>query len=403
MSIVDLRKLLLSTVIFIGMSALGFTSQALAQDDEDLAEEEAVEEITVTGSRIRRTEFTSASPIQVINMEMSSLAGLIDVTDILQKSTIAGNAGQINNLLSGFVVEGGPGVNTVDLRGLGAEKTLVLMNGRRISPAGTRGQVSSVDLNTLPTSIIQRIEILKDGASSIYGSDAVAGVVNIITRTDIDGVVGHLRTSSPADSGGEIFSADVAIGFNNDRGSFLFGAEYFERRSLREGDRDWSQCRTDFTFDPVTGDDTSVIDPTTGQAKCWDSNANDYVIVVGGPFGGRWIRDPAEDGTVSGIPGWRIGSLAERKFDHPRQDLAHIISPVTRLSLFSFGQMDFDTLGGIEGYYEFLFNNRRSNQHGGPRQIAPRVIGSLFGVPANPGDPFDPNVSHLSGTGRERW
>jgi iron complex outermembrane receptor protein len=156
-------------------------STVSAQEDSDAAAGE-VEEIVVTGSRIRRDEFTSASPVQVIDMEMSTLAGLIDTTEILQGSTVAANSSQINNLLGGFVVNGGPGVNTLDLRGLGANKTLVLLNGRRLNPAGTRGTVAAVDLNTLPASVIQRVEILKDGASSVYGSDAVTGVVNIITR-----------------------------------------------------------------------------------------------------------------------------------------------------------------------------------------------------------------------------
>ncbi len=390
MSIVDFKKLLLSTIVLIGMSALGFAPQTFAQDDDDAAEEQAVEEIVVVGSRIRRSEFSSASPVQVINMEMNSLAGLMDVTDILQKSTVAGNAGQINNLWTGFVVDGGSGVNTVDLRGLGATKTLVLMNGRRVNPAGTRGTVSSVDLNVVPQSIISRIEILKDGASSVYGSDAVAGVVNIVTRKDIDGVVGHIGSSIPADGGGEILSADLAVGFNTDRGSILFGVEYFERQGLREADRDWSQCASEYYFDPDTGEDISTIDPDTGQVKCWGSPANDYVVVIGGPFAGRWLKDPAEDGTVSGIPGWRIGSLAERNFDHPRQRQTHMVSPARRINIFSFGQLDFDALGGVEGYYEFMYNNRKSEQHSGPRQIAPRVSGGT-----NPGDPFGANAFTL--------
>jgi iron complex outermembrane receptor protein len=388
-SIVDFKKLFIGTLLLIGMSAPGFAPQVWAQDSGDDAadDEEGIEEITVTGSRIRRTEFSSSSPVQVINMEMNSMAGLMDVTDILQKSTIAGNSGQLNNLWTGFVVDGGAGVNTIDLRGLGATKTLVLMNGRRVNPAGTRGTVSSVDLNVVPQSIIQRIEILKDGASSVYGSDAVAGVVNIITRTDIDGVVGHVSSSIPADGGGEILSADLSVGMTSDRGSLLFGVEYFERQGLREADRSWSQCASEYYFDPDTGEDVSTIDPTTGQVKCWGAPANDYVVVIGGPNAGRWIRDPSEDGSVSGIPGWRIGSLAERPFDHPRQRQAHMVSPAQRVNIFSFGQLDFDALGGMQAYYEFMYNNRKSEQNGGPRQIAPRVAGAALGG-FNPGDVF---------------
>lgn len=384
----DIKKRRNSLLYGVAIAALTLPmmiSGPVYGQDQDAAaeEEEEFEEVIVTGSRIRQSEFSSSSPVQIINMETTSLAGLVDISDILQQTTIAGNASQLNNFYTGFVVDGGSGNNSVDLRGLGAGKTLVLMNGRRLNGAGTRGTVNSVDLNTLPRSIIQRVEILKDGASSIYGSDAVAGVVNIITKTDAEGISGNAFASTPADGGGNIYSADLTIGFSTDDANFMFGVEYFKREGLREGDRDWAQCATEYYFDPDTGEDISMIDPNTGQAKCWGSPANDYVVVIGGPNGGRWIRDPAAAGPV---PGWRIGSLAERKFDTPRQDVAHIISPSERLSAFSFGNQEFDVLGGIEGYYEFMYNSRKSSQNSGPRQFAPRVAGTLFGAL----DPFNP-------------
>lgn len=364
-----------------GLAALSLGAfaipSAVAQDDE--ADDE-IEEITVTGSRIRRSEFTSASPVQIINMETTTLAGLVDVSDILQSSTVAGNSSQINNMRVGFVnPQGGPGVNTVDLRGLGPSKTLVLMNGRRIAPAGVRGGVSAVDLNVLPASIIQRVEVLKDGASSIYGSDAVAGVVNIITRDDIDGFVGHVQSSTPTDTGGQINSADLAWGFSNDKANMIVGVEWFDREELNVGERAWSECFEENYFDPDTGEDISTIDPTTGEVKCWNSPANDYVVVQTGTFAGRWIRDGAVDcagATGPCVPGWRIGSLAERKFDNERQANANMISPAQRLNFFSFGNIELDSPfggGNMTAYYEYLYNSRTSSQNSGPRQFAVRV------------------------------
>lgn len=210
-------RLLQSTALVIVVFAAGdiaFAQQAPAPETPATeatapaaaAGEEATEDaevVTVTGSRIKRSAFTSPSPVQVITSEQKSLEGIMDTADILQGSTIAAGTQQINNQLTGFVAEGGPGVNTVSLRGLGATRTLILLNGRRLSPAGTRGQVGAVDLNTLPESMIERIEILKDGGSSVYGSDAVAGVVNVITLSDVDG--GQIQTgvNLPFDSGGE--------------------------------------------------------------------------------------------------------------------------------------------------------------------------------------------------------
>lgn len=353
-------------------------STAIAQDDDDEAAD--IEEITVTGSRIRRSEFTSSSPVQIIDMEMSTLAGLVDVADILQGSTVAANSSQINNMFSGFVVGGGPGVNTLDLRGVGAGKTLVLLNGRRLNPAGTRGTVASVDLNTLPASIIKRIEILKDGASSVYGSDAVAGVANIITRDDLDGFVGNVQTSVPTDSGGEISSADVAWGFSTDRANIMVGVEFFERKALKEIDREWALCQEENYFDPDTGENISTIDPTTGEIKCWGGPANDYVIVRAGTFGGRHTRDASVDcvgATGPCVPGWDLGTPFQvRQFDHPRQRQADIISPAKRVNFFSFGNIELDSPiadSPMTAYYEYMYNSRRSSQHSGPRQFAPAI------------------------------
>lgn len=364
----------------IAACLLAVSGPTFAQDDvtADSTDKGAIEEIVTTGSRIKRTEFSSAAPVQVLTMEMATLGGLVDVADILQESTVAANAPQWNNMFTGYVVTGGSGNNAVDLRGLGDGKTLVLLNGRRLNPAGTRGTVSAVDLNTIPSSIIQRVEILKDGASSIYGSDAVAGVVNIITKKGVDGISGSVSTNVPFDGGGEITSADISVGFAGDNSSFVFGIDYLERKPLLYGDREWSKCKVELYRDPATGEDLSTIDPATGQPKCFDSPANDYIVTQTG-FG-RNIWDPVGGSTDSSdINNWRVGSLAERKFDHPAQDLAHSISPVKRVSLFSFGNWDLEGLdNNMSAYYEFMYNNRRSNQDSGPRQLGLRIFNSPF-------------------------
>lgn len=372
-----------STAIISTLALAAFPlSSAIAQDDA-MAESDAdqpIEEIITTGSRIRRDEFTSSSPVQIIDMEMQTLAGLVDVADILQGSTVAANSSQINNLLGGFVLDGGPGVNTLDLRGVGAGKTLVLLNGRRLNPAGTRGTVASVDLNTLPASVIKRVEILKDGASSVYGSDAVAGVANIVTRDNLDGFSGHVQSSVPWDSGGEVTSADVVWGISTDRANIMVGVEWFERQALKEIDRDWALCQEENYFDPDTGENISTIDPTTGEIKCWGGPANDYVIVRSGTFTGRHTRDASVDcvgATGPCVEGWDIGTPFQvRQFDHPRQRQADIISPARRINFFSFGNIELDSPlsdSPMTAYYEYMYNSRRSTQHGGPRQFAPAV------------------------------
>jgi iron complex outermembrane receptor protein len=145
--------------------------------------------IVVTGSRLRRDERTSADPLTVIDPNVEAREGRLNTAEVLQTNPLAAGSTQITSALSSnFVINGGEGVETISLRGLGANRTLVLLNGRRAGPAGVRGAVSSFDLNVIPVEAIAQVDILKTGASSIYGSDAIAGVVNLITKKDLRGL-----------------------------------------------------------------------------------------------------------------------------------------------------------------------------------------------------------------------
>jgi len=216
------RFLITASVVALGFAAFPACAQEAPQTaDEQATQSEDVpqtvpdetaappdttgESIVVIGSRIRTvTPFNSPDPITVIDPALSAKEGKTDIAEILQSSPIAAGSTQITSAISSnFVTNGGPGAQTIDLRGLGANRTLVLLNGRRAGPAGTRGGVSSFDLNVLPAAIASSVQILKTGASSVYGSDAIAGVVNIMTKTDTDGVELNANVSVPFDSGGE--------------------------------------------------------------------------------------------------------------------------------------------------------------------------------------------------------
>ena len=230
------------------------------------AEAPRAEVITVTGSRLRRDAFNSVSPVQLITREEVTAAGFSSATEALQSTGVTTGGAQINNAFGGFVTDGGPGANTLSLRGLGPERTLILINGRRVAPSGTRGAVGSADLNVLPNAIIDHIEILKDGASSIYGSDAIAGVVNIVTLDDIEGVTFEAQYNSPLDGGGEQGRVSVVGGCGGDRWSFGGSLEFYDRSELTLADRDWTHA-TDMLRDPVTGASLDFIDPLTGPAE----------------------------------------------------------------------------------------------------------------------------------------
>ncbi len=294
------RKKILSFAVSAALGVAG--SQGWAQELEEealdaaaVSEEESVEEVIVTGSRIIRDGYSSASPMDVISADTAVVQGIADVGSLLQTTTIASGSAQVTTATSSaFVQEGGIGTSTISLRGLGAARTLVLLNGRRIGPAGVRGQVSSFDLNLMPIVAVDRIEILKDGASTVYGSDAVAGVVNVITRKD-DGFGFDAYTAQPTDSGGAENRLSLRWGNSFNKGHFSIMGDFIQRKELKKGNRDYFDCGEQYVFDPDTGDRADIVDPRTGSPHCNDLR-----------WGHIWIYD------YSGLPG---GTKAQYDYD----------------------------------------------------------------------------------------
>src|SRR5512132_4116453 len=188
-------------------------------------DEERTEEIVVTGTRIRRKDLTTPAPVTVINRDQIAASGKVSIGDFLQALPEQGNAinTQFNN--------GGDGSTRVSLRGLGSARTLVLLNGRRIVPGGT-GADASVDLNSIPTASVERIEVLKDGASAVYGSDAIAGVVNIITRKGFKGTEASAFGGVSQHGDGQTYDLNVTTGQAGDRGNVVFSAGYYKQQTV---------------------------------------------------------------------------------------------------------------------------------------------------------------------------
>jgi iron complex outermembrane receptor protein len=272
------------------ITALYPVGPALAQD-EAVPSDEPVEEVIVTGSRIRRDTFSSAAPMEVVLTEAAAPRGITDVASLLQTTTVAAGAPQVTAASSSvFVENGGLGASTLSIRGLGPNRTLILLNGRRAGPSGVQGGVSSFDLNAIPMTAIERVEILKDGASSIYGSDAVAGVVNIITKKE-DGAEFDAFFSAPQESGGEQMRLSGSWGKTFERGRVRVTADYNKIEIMQRRDRDFFDCEEQYIFDPETGERVDPIDPRTGSPLCDDL-----------PWGHVWVYDYAEsygDGTTN--------------------------------------------------------------------------------------------------------
>ncbi len=196
-------KAVRSSFIVAAASSVAFSGLAFAEEQQEGAK---VERIEVTGSRIQRTDMETASPVTVIDASAIKAAGATSIDEVLQKMTATGGA-----MTNPGINNGSQGNASINLRGLGSQRTLVLVNNRRMVNSGT-GAASTVDLNTIPVSMIKRIEVLKDGASSVYGSDAVAGVVNIILKDDFEGLEANVQTGISGQGDANETSFDLTMG-----------------------------------------------------------------------------------------------------------------------------------------------------------------------------------------------
>lgn len=427
-----LKTSLLATSTLAGVAALlaaALPSVASAQDappatdpgEEVLATESSttqadgtevteVEGLVITGSRIRRNEYTSAAPIQVITREANTLEGLADVGELLQTTSSASGSAQVNNQLGSFVIEGGGGVSTLSLRGLGAQRTLILINGRRSGPAGVGGQVGAFDLNVIPESVIDRIEILKDGASSIYGSDAVAGVVNIITRDDMDGGEAEVYYNKPFDSGGEVLRVAGAWGKTFERGNITISADYWKQYELELGDRSYTRCSNDYYHSATTGELVDIISRRTGQPFCYENSVQGSVYLPAFAFYAQY--DPTEaNGPYDPFTrllsdfgyapeGWVVAAMGDSwqptidaiygpgsynystysyyNVDERIDAGTSVIAPLERATVFATGA--YDLAPNVEAYGEVLLNHRKSEQHL-MRGVGPTILPLTYGNP----------------------
>ena len=199
-----------------------------------------LDKVTVTGSHIKRAQISGVGPVTVVDRETIERSGAISVETLLQRLPAA--AGFAGNQTNAYWAENGYGTTQVNLRGIGINRTLVLLNGRRVVNGGT-GANSSVDLNIIPIALIERVEVLKDGASAIYGADALAGVVNIITKKNFDGAEASVRYGQTFQQDGEEGALDFAwdasdqftlkFGVSQRKYSFFTSALYSATRAFQ--------------------------------------------------------------------------------------------------------------------------------------------------------------------------
>ncbi len=247
----------------VGLGALLMVPVALAQDAKTATapgDAGELKPVTIrTGSNIPSAEEETVSPVTTYTAEEIAKMGVTDLSSLTQRLPISSQGGLAgNNGGTGFA-QGGTGVS---LRGLGLNATLVLLNGRRVAPFsyGSGGTITFVNLNSLPLEAVERVEILREGASAIYGADAIAGVINVVTKKDFDGLLIKARYGNTfsTDTASQAYSLTYGTHSKDNKTSVLIVADYLKQNSLFNRDRAFSS-QTD-----ATG--LSVYDDGTGQS-----------------------------------------------------------------------------------------------------------------------------------------
>lgn len=343
----------------------GIVTNAFAQSPDEAATAQAttLDAVTVTGSHIKGAAISGVGPVTIVDAEAIERSGAISVETLLQR--LPASAGTAGSQTSAYWTGDGWGTTQVNLRGLGASRTLVLVNGRRMVNGGT-GANSAVDLNTIPLSMIDRIEVLKDGASAIYGADAVAGVVNIITKRKFDGAKLAIKYGQTAEGDGEETGADLTFGAASDRGSMMLGVTYNE----------------------------SEVVPMASRAPCGLVERNGELVCSGSAstIGGRAVL---ADGTMVNF-NQTLGGDGDfyERYDSSVHNVnmngyLSAVNPVKRYGVTAFG--DYDLTESTRLYGEFLYTNRRSNQ-----RTAPGTVGTFRPIHIAADHPTNPTGQDLT-------
>lgn len=347
---------------------IGVINASEAQESETTASASAdvpttLDHVRVTGTNIKGAQISGVGPVSVIDAEAIERSGAISVETLLQR--IPASAGTAGSQTSAYWTSDGWGTAQVNLRGLGPSRTLVLVNGRRMVNGGT-GANSAVDLNMIPIAMIERIEVLKDGASAIYGADAVAGVVNIITKSAFDGTRASIKYGQTAKGDGEETAADITFGVQGERGSMVLGATFNESHAV----------------------------PMMSRAPCSLSERGGELVCVGNAstIGGRALL---ADGTMVNFnqaPGGNgdfFESYDGAIHNQNTNQYLNAVNPVKRHGVFATG--DFALTDNTSVFAEFLYTNRRSTQ-----DTAPGTVGSFRTIEIGADHPTNPTGQDLT-------
>lgn len=375
----SVRRSRLSNAIHLGLILAALPLAAYAQDatSTDTAKKvTALERIEVTGSRIKQTTKVTSQPVAIISREQIDKSGATSIGEFLQELTASGKAlnAKFNSSGNfGYPASGGgigAGSAQVDLRNLGSQRVLVLVDGIRwVNESSASGVSGSADLNTIPLAIVERIEVLEDGASAIYGSDAIAGVINIITRKKFDGALVHVKYGSYG-HGGDDTEGSITVGGGGDRFNGVFAASYVDAKGISSGA--WPQSAV-----PEPGAGLRAGSSGTPQGRFIFCDPRILTAGTAGfcdPQGNDWFDMTLNNGTT--VPNYNGGnpttgpgtyhsfSGADR-FNYEPFNL--LLTPSKRKSLF--GSFNYDINDSVRLHGKALYNQRDSANQAAPEPI----------------------------------
>lgn len=399
-----LKEALLASTFIAG--ALAITTPAFAQQaDSDVVETttpsaaEAVdkteEAIVVTGSRLRQSAYSSPSPLTTLNIDENRKLGVTTIIELISRSTVSNgaridatfNSNAGNSNATEAPPTGGTGSSNINLRGLGPERTLILLNGRRLAATGVRGAPAQPDIGLIPFSMVQRVDIATEAGSSVYGADAVAGTVNVILRKDFEGFEVTGTATLPEDPGGKSKLLSMVMGAKSDRARLLFGAEYFNRSRVTANTRKYAKTLRDIEID---ADGNVLVAPANGF---FDNNlfdASDFAIIchTPGQTGARGVPDFTRCGDIAPPAGFN--DLGDSNFiyfdefnDNSERGQSDLVGNIERISLMTTGEYDLNLWGNEQLYFEAFYFDRQNFAIGTVEQIFPTVTGLINEVDAN--------------------
>tara|TARA_B110000495_G_scaffold202457_1_gene222663 strand:- start:3821 stop:6589 length:2769 start_codon:yes stop_codon:yes gene_type:complete len=341
-------------------------------------DEEEMEQIVVTGSRIKRDNFSSSSPITVISGQSLVDSGMTNLGEALRNQPSIGTGG----FNQSSVLSGG-GSTSIDLRNLGPDRVLILINGRRVASFADALANQAADLTFIPTAMVERVEILRDGASAVYGSDAITGVVNVILKKDFEGAEITAGMGSTSEGDGDTTNVSMTVGTVGDRGSAVFGAEIRDQEPIKQVDRDWAFPSVS-SLTATSFQNGSFFSP--GGVFLGDTDA--VFCTRAKALGGDEITD------VSNGDGSGCESFAPRQTGEPQlvrydyglaQDL--IIDSKT---ISASGFMNYELTDNVNVFMEMQYSKRESTSHldGNPGSFGTVAYPAGSRVPAsNPNNP----------------